>query len=410
MQHPNGSKTASKYAQRRVQIRMTRLYLVSCLAVSLTSIASAQTQPVCSALASTQNLLYLVAADGTVISRFSAAGQPKTSISLSPDGKKIAFIPNANPDSFTISDITGRTVNFPVQQSAQGAFTAVSWDSANVLKVQYHASLENDVFQFLSAPSDFANPLPKLGSTIAGVNCSLKEAGDSLTACLSENKLVANKKILLNQNPLSPANVSVITTAQITLGTAFSTQTSPSFQVRLQSIEDGVTLRITLPDGSWTESRVPVGAPLPVTWDDNTYGFTATALDAQKRTATISITRKNPTAPTMDPVVTWSGSNYITVVSRSDAQAQLQLVKSSGNQGPMSASLGSIEQVSSIIYDTPTLLMLRTKSQYLVVQINSVAGNTSRFEIVNLWPLPTTLNVKLAGGVATASVEGWTCH
>jgi hypothetical protein len=360
-------------------------------------------------LVSANNQLYLVAENGSLISQFPTDAQNKSSISLSPDGSKIAYISDASPDAFTVADTAGRQLTFPVPPSQQGTFTGVTWDSANTLKVRYHAGRDNDVFQFYLVPSNFSSSLPKIGKTIAGVNCSVK-ADEATTACLSENKLVVNKKILIDRDPLSPSNMSSFAAANLVAGTTFATQTSPSFQIRVQEIADEVGLIVTLPDGSWAKSSVPVGSAFPVTWDDITYGFSPVSVDRAKGQVSMKVTKATGQTGTFDPAVSWSSSNYVAVVTHSAAGAQLLVVKSSGNQAPMSAALGAIEQVTSISYGTPTLLMLRTPTQFLSVPINTTNGNASTLQLGAVRSLPTSMNVTSPGGATVASVEGWSCR
>jgi hypothetical protein len=76
----------------------------------------------------------------------------------------------------------------------------------------------------------------------------------------------------------------------------------------------------------------------------------------------------------------------------------------------MVAGLGAMEQVTSISYDTSTLLMMQTRTSFRAVQINKVDGNSRALQIVAVTTLPAALNVALPGGITSASVEGWACH
>jgi hypothetical protein len=377
---------------------------------AITCSAYAQVQPVCDALVNSNNQLYLVAANGTLISQFPTDNQDKSSISFAPDGSKVAYISAASPDVFTVTDTAGHIVTYPVKKSAQGPFTGISWDSPSVLKVQYHASPDNNVFQFFSVPATVTHPLRPIGAPVGGANCAAQTGNDNQIACISENKLVRGKKILVDQDPLASGNVAVFASATMTVGTTFITQTIPSFQVRVLSITDGVTLQITLPDGSWAQSSIPTGSALPVNWDDNIYGFTPISIDSGKAQVTIKMTKTNGQANVFDRALTWSPSNDIAVVTHGVAGAQLLVVKPSGNQAPMVADLGPIEQVTSMNYNTPNLLMLRTRSRFIPVPVNSFNGSTSSLQTGTLGNLPTKIDVTLPGGVTSASVEGWACH
>jgi hypothetical protein len=384
--------------------------LIAVLLSALTWNAHAQTQPVCKALASANNQLYLVASDGSLIGQFPTDTQAKSGIGLSPDGSKVVYIPAANPAVFTLADTAGHMRTITVPESSQGPFTGVAWNSANILKVRYHAGRDNDVFSFFAVPADYTRPLGVIGRTMAGVNCAAQSADDNAIACLSENKLVVNKKILVDQDPLAANNTTVIGSANILLGTTFTTQTSPAFQVRVLGISDGVTLQVTLPDGSWSQSRIPLGSALPISWDDSSYGFIPVSVNSAKGEVTLRTVQSNGRAGSFDGAITWSPSNYIALVTHGAQGAQLQVVKSSGNQAPMTAALGAMEQVMAIHYATPGLLMLRTRSGFAAVPINPVNGSTASLQTGTPIKLAATINVKLPGGFTPASVEGWSCQ
>ncbi len=394
---------------RRPFAASVRLLLAGLGLFSIPFHADAQA-PVCKALVSANNQLYLVAEDGVTIVQFPTDTQSKSSISLSPDGTKVAYVADASPNAFTVVDTSGRQMSFPVPPSAQGTFTGVTWDSANALKVRYHAGRDNDVFQFYLATPGFSYPLPKIGRAIAGVNCSIK-SDEGTTACLSENKLVVNKKILIDRDPLSTSNVSSFTSANLVVGTSLVTQTSPSFQIRVQEIAGGeVGLMLTLPDGSWSKSRVPVGMVMPVAWDDVSYGFSPVSVDRAKGQVAIAVTKSSGHVGTFDPSVAWSSNNHVAVVTHGSTGAQLLLVKASGNEAPMSAALGEIDQVTSISFETPTQLMLRTATQFLSVPIHTINGKSSNLQIGAVRRLPISMSLTLPGGATMASVEGWTCR
>lgn len=109
--------------------------VIGVLLATLTSHAFGQAPPICNALANVNNQLYLVAADGSLSAQLPTDTQSKSSISLAPDGSKVAYISAANPDAFAVADTAGRVAVFPVQKSLQGPFVGVSWASADVIDI-----------------------------------------------------------------------------------------------------------------------------------------------------------------------------------------------------------------------------------------------------------------------------------
>lgn len=374
--------------------------------LSLATTANAQA-PSCKALVRANNQLYLSAENGPLAYQFPTDTRVKSNIGLSPDGMRVVFISNSNPNAYTLADTTGRVVEFAVPASAKATFTEIGWDSANVIRLRYHLGRDKDIFEFYAVPPAFSSPLTKLGNGIAGASCAMK-AAETATACISENMLVAGKKILIDQDPLSPNTAALLTSAQIMAGTSFTTQTQPSFQIRVQDISAQVGLLITLPDGSWAQSRVPVGEAFVVKWDDISYGFTPSSVDGARHKVLINVSTSNGQAVTFDPALTWTMNNYVAAVTHNTSGAQLLLTKSSGNQVPMAVSLGAIGQVTSITYSAQHLLMLRTAAEFVAVPVNP-HGNVSSLKIGAIRKLPVSLNLSTPAGSVPGSVEGWAC-
>jgi hypothetical protein len=378
--------------------------------LTLALVGSACAQPVCKALTSVGSSLYQVAADGTVLNAFPYDGVTKLSISLSPEGSKVAYLSAGNPNAFTIVNTDGRAVTIPVVPNTLGPLVRVSWNSESIIKLQYHASRDNNLFEFYSVPEKFTYPLSAVTSPVMGTNCAAQIGDNHTSACLSENKLIVNKKIIADFDPLLPANVVQIAQATVPINTLLSTQTIPSFQMKVISIQDGVTLRIFMPDGTWSEARTPVGQPFPINWEDKMYGFIPSSVDSAKGLVTISVVKSKSDNGGISPALTWSSSNYITTVVQGPVGKRLLHVKSSGQEAPMFADLNIDGTVTDVVYDTPTLLMLKTSNQFVSIPINYSNGGAASLKLGAATSLPLTLDVKLPGGIVKANVVDWSCR
>jgi hypothetical protein len=371
--------------------------------------AAAQTPLSCNALISANNQLYLVARDGTLLSQFITDGLPKTSITLSPDGTKAAYLSSSNPNSFTVVSSSGRSATTVIPASAQATLSAVSWDASSVLKVRSHIARENDLFQFYAVPDSFSSTLQRIGNEVIGRVCAAKWTDDFTPACITEDQIVVNKKVLAISDPSSADNSTLLGTVSVMLRSSVATQTSPSFEIGVSSLSSGVTLQITLPNGNWKQSRVSVGENIPISWDDADYGFIPVSVDSTKGVVTVNIV-KSKGAAGFDPAITWSSNNYVAAIERGKTGAQLVLVKSSGNEAPHRIALDLAEPVVSLNYDTPTTLVLRLRSYFGAMPVSFVNGSTASIKAGLITPLPTSLEVVLPNGKVKASVEGWSCR
>ena len=106
------------------------------------------------------NDLYLVSRAGTVETRFTADRSPKLSAAIAPDASKVAFIPTATPQSFTVVNSKAKTVSTVVAASSSGGvFTDVLWDADDALAAQTHVGQIESAFSFYRVPPDLRGPL-----------------------------------------------------------------------------------------------------------------------------------------------------------------------------------------------------------------------------------------------------------
>ena len=385
----------------------------ACLFALLAGIAiytHAQNPPNCNALVSANNQLFLVSQTGSVFNQFVTDSLPKESVALSPDGSKVAYISSANPNAFTVVDTSGRSVTTLVPPSTRATFTSVSWDAKTVLNVRSRIGQENDLFQFYSVPNAFTAPLAQTTSPRIGKICAARGLDDNNAACISENLVVVGKKILESQDSLSSENVKTIATLSIPIGSTVTSQTTPSFQARVVSIADDITLQITLPNGNWSQSRVPLGAAIPISWDDGQFGFIPVSVDSVRGAVTVNIVKSNVTGEVFDPAITWTNDNYVAAIERGSKGAQYVLTKSSGNTAPIRSDLGIQEQVISMTYDTPTLVVFRTASRFAVAPVTFVNGGAPTMTIGPITTLPTSLVAQFPNGAVKTQVVGWSCR
>lgn len=388
---------------------IARSALVSATLAFMLAPATAQTSLACHALVSANNQLYLVSRDGTVLSQFVTDGLPKTSIALSPDGTKAAYISASSLNGFTVVNLSGRSVTTSVAASSQGTLASVSWDAGSILNVRSHIARDNDVFQFYAVPENFSSTLLPVGNQAIGRVCAAKGADDYSSACIIEDRIAVHKKTLAMSDPASPENSTKLDSVTVALQSSVMTRTSPSFQLSVMGLSNGLALKITLPNGNWKQSSIAVGERISIAWDDADYSFVPVNVDSAKGLVTVDVFKNNEVGG-FDPAIAWSRNNYVVAVERRKSGSQLVLVKSSGNEAPARIALNFAEPVISLTYDSPTTLMLRSQSQFGVMPVSFVNGSTASIKAGPITPLPAILAIALPNGKVKAAVQGWSCR
>jgi hypothetical protein len=389
-----------------------KLHGLLALWVTCVTSASAQTTgPVCTAVASSNNALYLVSQSGSLVSQLLTDSLPKLSVAIAPEANKVAYIPSTNPQTFTIVDTTGRAVTTTLPTSLTSVFTAVSWDAQNVLKAQSHVGQRTDMFSFYSAPGAATVSLQEPVNIATGEVCAAPP-GNNGTACIRGNTVVAGDKVVYSENLFAPGSSTAIASVSIPVGGTVASPGTPSFQLQVLSIAEGVTLKVGLPTGNWIQSRVVSGAAIPLNLDDIVYGFVPTITDVIKGTVRVDVLQSAFGAGPFDPAISWRDGAHIGVLERKTTGAQLLLINRNGNTS--SAILGAFniqEPVIALNFDTPSLLVFKTLQRFGVVPVTiTTSANGATLVLGAITDLPLSISATLPTGPATVPVLGWSCQ
>jgi hypothetical protein len=190
----------------------------------------------------------------------------------------------------------------------------------------------------------------------------------------------------------------------------------------LVSLDGGITLRVTLPSGEWTQSQVQQGEAVAVVVDGKPYGFVPVVLDSKKQLVTVNVVSGDD-SKSFSAVAWYQGSGESLMVVRRAGGAQSLLLLRPGEHASSNAhawvAVSSVPlpirgDMSAIRLEAGHQLAFRTSEGFGTLPV-SVTPPTNKD---GPWTLtvgaaslrPTTLPVNVSGAVVAAPVLDWSCH
>jgi len=383
--------------------------------------------PVCEALVQVGNDLYLVDGDGASLARFTSDGLPKHSASLAPDGGMVAFIPDAAPSTFTVADRKGASNSYSADKLGQhhrsreardasnatgGTFVGVAWATRDIVRLDFHVSPSSDRFEFYKVPKDLSSRLRAAADSSVGVACVIAPREDDV-ACIQGNDIVVDGKAVYSDNGFTGAPQQDSLTLPV--GGSAPVQGIPGLEVEVVSITAGITLRVTLPTGNWTESRVDPGDFLPVQLADQTLGFFPTVTDATKGIVQIVVLSSTTGQTVFNRAIAWRlRDGGVAVVQNTGTGPALTFLSPKDRRGwgvLGQAPLGVQDPVESMRFVTPRLLYFETPGQFGIVPaaiVRSTSGPV--LQVGAIATLPSSLTVNVTDTPVSTPALTWACR
>jgi hypothetical protein len=395
--------------------------------VPTAAVATVATPPLCSALIDVDNDLYLVSSENRPEVRFTSDGIRKHSVALAPDASKVAFVSERSIGSFTIVDVGGHRKSFEasdlpptkatteLDRFLQNPLDGVFWDKADTIQTAKRISPDRARFDFYTPPENLTSGYMQAANR-AGVG-ELCAAGHTTfsVACLDGNDVSVDDKNIYIKKPDQGSrpwdSVTVRGDAPVT------NSKTPQFQVQVTSLVGGVTLRIVLPGGNWTQSRVDPGDYLAVPIESQTFNFFPSVTDSSNREVKIDIFQGAPdTEPTARGLSWRPDETSIGVLERSNHQTKLILLQ----KKPLQSSyyklaeyvLDISESIRSIRFTGHSSLAFATEQRFGEIQYERVSQGwfaPSLLKFGRTINLPRTLRVDVGGGAASRKVYDWSC-
>lgn len=454
MQEPSGWKSAA----RHVAGISGAILIGTCVSLA----AQAQRVPAgCTALVTVANDLYSARVTsekpptGDISRRFTTDGAPKSFVTFSPRGDKVAYLTghfeeDGGPESgtFHVVDETGRRGSFEIDpggrdvkadaQFAGGGpyLTGLKWNSDDVLRLQKWSGKDYALFEFRRIPNDLSGTAPEAARHAVAENCVVERTGGPV-ACIDQAGFIALNGI--DGKPIYSVPVftgaPVLESFELHVGQSYTPHAAPGTAIKIKGIShDTVDIKMTPSDpkypwsetfdrsGSYTEARdYKIWAK---------YGYFITIVNAKTGLVRIRIRRDDTPDQLVDlGLARLPHGRGLLFIRRSNTGAFLDLIRPGGGRGDAGRGTSGRSQpwhlaaeapvslahpVSSMRFLTPSSLLIqyvdRPPFNILPVHItNGRAGGKSSLTAGRISPLPRALAVSIKGQTTHAAVLGWGC-
>ncbi len=405
--------------------------------LAFSSIAMGQTAaPVCNALVNAPTGLDLVSTSGAIMVQFMTGSDAVNSASIAPDEDAVVFIPADNGRAFTVVREDGAsttTVVPPPPPSSLAALIGVTWDSDSVVRTQNHEGQLENSFQFFRTRSRTTRFPGVEAPSGVGQACAM-QIEEGAIACVDGNSVSVTfarggprswtrAQTVYTEKIFSPEYASQLAAFPLTVGSAVTTQTVPSFTVQLVSVSAGITLQIETPTGQGLQERTDNGSAIAFQIGDELYGIIPTITDARKGIAQVAIVKSGFTDAVFDPAIAWQDDEHVMLVERMPNGPQLRLIRTIGAPlRPPSAPIGVSDRVQSMRLVSEerrqgvrtALLVFRTTAGFGYVPVSVSESDMSPLhpETVQVGPvtnLPNAVTVEFPSGSASEAVLDWSC-
>ncbi|MBU6509099.1 MAG: hypothetical protein KGQ73_02820 [Gammaproteobacteria bacterium] len=335
-----------KIVNRKTRKRSACAFLGVEFIISLalqTALANPPPVPTCNALVSVAGNLYLVGSTGQTITKFTSDGTSKNYVTVSPDGRRVAYALSADANGFFyqyhVVDSNGRQESLPVYDpgsdprnpnahdfDAMGPLMGMWWNSNDVLKVIKHVSPSASFFEFHRIDLDLDSSGPIVG-TGWGDNCALKR-NDIRVACVQDTDVSVGDQGVFYESGFPTTPIASFTVAK---GSSITTSGNPAFTVKIVGFyNDQIGIEVTSPAAPAVGGTMylPQGNFFfTVKWDDLQYGFSATLADKNTGLVRINEFRRQDT-PIFDSAIAWRPHRQgLLLIHRENGQAILYLIQ-----------------------------------------------------------------------------------
>ncbi len=397
--------------------------IAATLIVVLPVVGFAQTTSACKALVQIENNLWLVRANGTPIAQVTNDKQFRTAAALNPSGKVIAYSGKDAPKDLTLIDSTGRLIADVNLQAAQ-ALTGLTWLSPTLLRAAEHLGRNASHFHFVRLGA--GNAVSTVPAPDAdGSSCALSPDGKDRACIVADSVKLNGRDIYYSTDAF--ASSTVVQTVDVAVGTGITTTTSPAFRVDVKDIStDIIYLRITTPDGLWTEMHVPTGYVMNAQFGGYTENPDPLFGVLPVRTTNTGVVRlfvKRSDTGTfaLEGGIAWDPRGkrmaVVEVNPRTNKRTWILLNREMGQAA--TGANGAIDAkqplpiegpVTSIAFTSDTHLRIEGASQVFEKDIPAQgkvpAGGTHAITQA----MPQFLTVKIGADNAFAPVKGWSCQ
>lgn len=406
----------------RLLSRLMGLVTVQTLITTLLA-TSAYAATICNGVVKVSNDFYLASQSGAVIHRFTMDAQPKSGAVVSPDGMRIAYVLDSSQQLIAVANSQGTIAKFKLQAppadfSGKGLILALRWASNSWLQVQRHASPTASRFDHYIIPTTLvAGPtdLQPARAAIPASYCSIARI-TNYSACVHGSTVSVVDDVVYSRPPY--VGVAPIQSVVIPVGSTATVTIDDDLKLSIKptSLIGGFTLVATYGDAE-TTSRVPIGGALPIQWDSQVYALSPKLASGGVRVDIL----KSPLGggqSGLEPVIAWKGADVqIVVVERTLAGKRLSVLESTSLSPPTwlsvaSASLPLDEDLVEMRFITPTMALIRTENENLLLPVTvAKTGGNTMVSVGQPSVLPEAVGVVLSPGGEPINADfiDWSC-
>jgi hypothetical protein len=165
-------------------------------------------------------------------------------------------------------------------------YVGVGWAGNTVVRLERYVGLNMDWFDFFDISE--RTGVITFESKWLGENC-VRANGDGRVACLQDGVVLVNDKVVYSESPFD--QMPQLESVTVSVGVPAQAQVVSAFQVLVTSIEDGVSLTVTLPDGTWSTMNIDDGGLDSFTYAGDDYAFLPAIVDRAQRTVRVGIVK-----------------------------------------------------------------------------------------------------------------------
>jgi hypothetical protein len=377
------------------------------LAACLAGVAG-PSPPACRALVTLNDTAWLVSDHGVPLQRFAMDADTPCTLSLDPQGRRIAYLAAGR-----LKVVTTDT-HYTITPQAAGPLrkvlleaSAVSFLPDGLLRLKHAVSPGSARFDFYRL-DESTKTLQPVGKAAYGAICILSQRFWQ-AACLHTTDVLLDGRVIHSATgfDLSRPWQTLHMAPGESIATKAQGQDEPVFRVQVTSLEDGVTLRVTNPLGQWQESRLQ-GDVMTMTFSGQRYGFSPRLAPETPGEVHVDVFRDEATGDPFDHAITWLGDR-LAVIQRHGANRSLVLLQPNPQDPTLpwvarSVALPWSERVNAMRLIAPGRLLLHTGARFALVRLDEAEGQGLALRI--LQELPATLAVQ---GHGTVPVLDWQC-
>lgn len=401
--------------------------LLGALLFAWASLAQARTEPpICRPLVRSSAGFFLISPRGFPAVAFPQVEiAPGSEVAVSPDGRRIAFIPKSSPSDFVVMDSAGRKLEFPAAQPssslihkpstgaidyANGPLLGIRWSTDNTIRLEKNAGKNAARFEFYKFAGK-SNRLVEAAQPSYGVECAKSVAGKDV-ACVWAYSVEVNGRTVFSSGRSSKTHL--IETTTLGVGDSASIDDTTGTHVQVMSTTGReMALRVSYATGNWDEQYISVGESMfvPDADGETLLEIQPVALGSTNNKVTLQIYSTPLSAVGMGAGVTWvEGKRHIVTLRKNSGGMELLLLSPNAPNGWQAVAQMPFSVKDDSVFMDPISddeIYYQSDMQDGLVSLRNIHNFWTGFE--NIRVLPQKASLILGQKTFKLPVLTWAC-